>query len=91
MCVFSLTIFPYNSLSFFPLTTLPYNQKSLYCECLREYEKLNLQGHCLTYRIDLHPVLCTFALLIDMILDNNKPLIAMNAVLGEMEMRKALN
>lgn len=54
-------------------------------------KKISLQSHCLTCRIDLHPLLCMLARLIDTVLDNNNPLIALNVVLMEMEMWKALH
>lgn len=54
-------------------------------------KKISLQGHCLICRIDLHPLLCMLAPLIDTVLGNNIPLIALNVVLMEMEMWKALN
>lgn len=53
--------------------------------------KISLYGHCLTWRIDLHPPLFMLAPLIDTVLGNNNPLIALNVVLMEMEMWKALN
>lgn len=54
-------------------------------------KKISLQGHCLICRIDLHPLLFILAPLIDTVLDNNNPLIALNVVLMEMEMWKALH
>lgn len=54
-------------------------------------KKISPQGQCLTWRIDLHPLLHMLGPLIDKVLDNNDALIALNVALMEMEMWKPLH